>query len=296
MIANPEAEDTIQDGETSNSISSSPPFPVSPLERNHSPEPLSECTPESHPPQSNPSPTSPPKRCPLKKPRSLRSRSSLLLTETTIEAMVFYICSRLDQIFPAICATPVVTSNPSPESEAPVAYIRPEAFYRLFYKVKHFFQIISAVSMLVASEMIHVVYLVDQLITREVAAIAEGWTPIVSDGNLGTLLLCAVLVSLKMNRDHPFSNGWWAVTVDVPLPTINQSELVFLQRVGYSLMMSEDEYLRLFIHLCGNDKPSCSGKVSTRPNKLKSGTKKQTKKHHQRSSDILTAEPPAECN
>ncbi|KAH7831784.1 uncharacterized protein MONOS_1936 [Monocercomonoides exilis] len=113
----------------------------------------------------------------------------------------------------------------------------------LIEKVKHFFHFVRQYSNLTTGEIIHIAIMLTRLLTHEAEQIRQGKMTIVSEANLGTLLLCATLIVVKMERDVPYRNSWWAKMFGVPLHILNQSEMIFLQKVDYNCDVSVDEYL-----------------------------------------------------
>lgn len=103
-------------------------------------------------------------------------------------------------------------------------------------------------------EIIYSLILLNRLVEAELKLIKEGNPDSIVEDNLGTLLLCALLISNKLNRDRPFGNNWWSKYFSVPVDMINQSERVFLQKVGYHLHVNEEEYWEWFRFIVYFDK------------------------------------------
>ncbi|KAK2949582.1 hypothetical protein BLNAU_15442 [Blattamonas nauphoetae] len=51
---------------------------------------------------------------------------------------------------------------------------------------------------------------------------------VLTNDNYGTIIVCAMILSIKYLRDKPFSNTCWAETFAIPVQTLNQSELIVL--------------------------------------------------------------------
>ncbi|KAK2954103.1 hypothetical protein BLNAU_10920 [Blattamonas nauphoetae] len=59
-------------------------------------------------------------------------------------------------------------------------------------------------------------------------------------GNYGTVFLCSLILSLKMLRDRPIKNTWWANLFNFPVVTLNHSERLFLIQVDNYLHTSSE--------------------------------------------------------
>lgn len=73
----------------------------------------------------------------------------------------------------------------------------------------------------------------------------KNFEPIVTEGNLGTLLLCAIDIAGKVNEDVPFNNKYWSKLLQVDLGVVNTSEIVFLKRIHYDVAFNAEEVLCL---------------------------------------------------
>ncbi|KAH7824940.1 uncharacterized protein MONOS_10404 [Monocercomonoides exilis] len=113
-------------------------------------------------------------------------------------------------------------------------------------KVKHFFQFVRQYSKLTIGELLHITVLLTRLLSNEAELIRDGKVSIVSEANLGTLLLCSTLIAVKMERDIPYRNSWWAKMFGVPLHILNQSERIFLQKIDYNCTVSDGEFLDMY--------------------------------------------------
>ncbi|KAA6382164.1 MAG: hypothetical protein EZS28_022309 [Streblomastix strix] len=56
------------------------------------------------------------------------------------------------------------------------------------------------------------------------------------------LLVCAAMLATKMNRDKPMLSSWWAHAIQLPLSMINSFEIVFLDRLGFRMLLNADDY------------------------------------------------------
>lgn len=69
--------------------------------------------------------------------------------------------------------------------------------------------------------------------------------PIVTEGNLGTLLLCALCIAGKINEDIPFNNKYWARLLQIDMNIVNSSECVFLQRLNFDVNFNVESIYRI---------------------------------------------------
>ncbi|KAH7822090.1 uncharacterized protein MONOS_17698 [Monocercomonoides exilis] len=118
-------------------------------------------------------------------------------------------------------------------------------------KTRHLFHFVCHYAPISIGEIIHSIYLFYQLIEIEEENICHSPVTLVTEDNLGTLLMCGMLLSVKMDRDVPFRNSWWAKLFRIPLSVVNQSELVFLERLSFRMMMEESDFLEMFVTLVG---------------------------------------------
>ncbi|KAH7819869.1 uncharacterized protein MONOS_18656 [Monocercomonoides exilis] len=116
---------------------------------------------------------------------------------------------------------------------------------KTYDKVQHFYKFIRDETKLTTVELVHTFVLMEHLMRIESKEQSEGRPTMIAESNLGTLLLCVVMIAIKLNRDIPFRNGWWATMLKVPLDVLNQSELIFLERVKFCTHMEESEYVYL---------------------------------------------------
>lgn len=117
------------------------------------------------------------------------------------------------------------------------------------HRIAQFLKVVRDSTKLLASEAAHVLYLVDLLMESDKVHARLNQECVIDERNLGTLLLCAVILSLKFNRDSICTNGWWSKAVGVPISIINYSEIVFLQRIHYSIQMSPEIYANIIKEL-----------------------------------------------
>jgi hypothetical protein len=121
-----------------------------------------------------------------------------------------------------------------------------EAGNSMRQRILHFFDFTRQYAKISTGEIIYSIYLIDRLVQAESRRDWFQQTSIISESNLGTLLLVAAILSLKQNRDIPYRNSWWAKVFSIPLPVLNQSEIVFLQKLEYRLEMQVEDYAILY--------------------------------------------------
>ncbi|KAK2945645.1 hypothetical protein BLNAU_19442 [Blattamonas nauphoetae] len=56
--------------------------------------------------------------------------------------------------------------------------------------------------------------------------------------NFGTILVCAIMLATKFLRDKPFTNQCWADALSIPLTTINTSEQLVCNFLGFDVTVS----------------------------------------------------------
>ncbi|KAH7825859.1 uncharacterized protein MONOS_10368 [Monocercomonoides exilis] len=138
------------------------------------------------------------------------------------------------------------------------------AFTSMIYKVKNFIFSIRNVVGLLYSETIHLAALVQDLLRTEQISRKDGWTGVVSNESLGTLLLCAMIVTFKVDRDHVVKNSWWAKAMGIPTEVVTQSERIFLNRIDYRVHLTSQHFLEVwddilkYNQLVQQDEPSAA--------------------------------------
>lgn len=63
----------------------------------------------------------------------------------------------------------------------------------------------------------------------------------ISDSNVGTTLVCAVILAMKIIRDvtELKNNSWWAKSFGISLELLNRSELEFYTQLDFNVVMDE---------------------------------------------------------
>ncbi|KAK2961507.1 hypothetical protein BLNAU_3629 [Blattamonas nauphoetae] len=134
----------------------------------------------------------------------------------------------------------------------------------LLTKIENFFRYIVQHTRIEIGETIHAIILIDKVLLSEHASDRSPDINIVSVANVGTLLLCGVALAFKMDRDVPYKNGFWSKVFRIPVPVMNQSEIVCLSRLKYQVFVpAEDfgEYQAMImggssdLHLASHSKP-----------------------------------------
>ncbi|KAH7824238.1 uncharacterized protein MONOS_161 [Monocercomonoides exilis] len=118
-------------------------------------------------------------------------------------------------------------------------------------KTKHMFHFVGHYAPITIGEIIHSIFLFYQLILIEEDNKSNLSSTIVTEDNLGTLLMCGMMISVKMDRDVPFRNSWWAKLFRIGLEVVNQSELVFLEKIHFQTLMEERDFQDMFTVLIG---------------------------------------------
>lgn len=154
----------------------------------------------------------------------------------------------LKQISRAICSIltvslPSFSKNPLP-SNAVVSedYELSEEGLDMKDKMIQFYEFIQIKTRLTPQEITLSYILLKRFLTAEAVDIQYHKAPLVALSNIGTLLISASLLTIKMFRDTPFNNHWWSQSYNVPLPVLNQSELIFLKKINCSCNVSLEEF------------------------------------------------------
>ena len=170
-------------------------------------------------------------------------RSKMLTSDESVKRISEYICLLLEPLLSDEESNKISTNLSTQSNEPPTSE---HSDNNLLPKVYHFFRVTSNIACLILSEMIFAVNLVERLIKRDLDSKDHGYVGVVNESNLGTLLLCSIILSVKMNRDTPFTNRWWTRAIGIPVSVINQSELVFLDRLNYTVWMDPAKYIELY--------------------------------------------------
>lgn len=133
-------------------------------------------------------------------------------------------------------------------------------------RIGHFFYYVCGRTPMSRGQILHAVILLRRLISYEKKDIEEiiarlkanqsnpnadviipkdVFEPVVTEGNLGTLLLCALSISGKINEDVPFNNKYWSNLLHIDIRIVKSSESVFLQRLRFDVHFDADEIQQL---------------------------------------------------
>ncbi|KAA6401152.1 MAG: hypothetical protein EZS28_003320 [Streblomastix strix] len=119
----------------------------------------------------------------------------------------------------------------------------------LFLKFQSFFSYVREFAHLSGSELIYTVYLVQKLVKSQIECFNEDKDCImISDSNVGTTLVCAVILAMKIIRDvtELKNNSWWAKSFGISLELLNRSELEFYTQLDFNVVMDEQQFIRLY--------------------------------------------------
>lgn len=133
-------------------------------------------------------------------------------------------------------------------------------------RIGHFFYFVCGRTPMSRGQILHAVILLKRLIRYEKKDIAEikgrlqskqpnpdadvdiprdVFEPVVTEGNLGTLLLCALSIAGKINEDVPFNNKYWSNLLHIDIRIVKSSESVFLQRLRFDVHFNAEEIVSL---------------------------------------------------
>ncbi|KAA6398691.1 MAG: hypothetical protein EZS28_005783 [Streblomastix strix] len=64
----------------------------------------------------------------------------------------------------------------------------------------------------------------------------------ISESNLGTVLICAAMLAIKVQRDViEYKNSWWAKAFQIKLEILNHSELAFCIQLNFRFALSDQQ-------------------------------------------------------
>lgn len=205
-------------------------------------------------------------------PHAIKVSESIATTsqiKTATNLICYYISSQLPHLFRALGDS----SSPVPQ----VGFT--DKGLEMYKRIRHFFQFAQERAYLTGGEIVYSVALIEKLVRIELENKAR-WkqqeasrtvagepvpTSIISDTSLGTLLLLSVMLANKWLRDVPVRNSWWAKAFGVPLPVVNQSELILMQRLNNSLWVeAEEAFPHLFSFILGLE-PASTPTTESKP-------------------------------
>ncbi|KAK2943979.1 hypothetical protein BLNAU_21125 [Blattamonas nauphoetae] len=101
---------------------------------------------------------------------------------------------------------------------------QPQLVCALLPNATALFHFAASVSNLTSGEICFSGDLIHRLVALEIQAQAEQRQCVVSEHNLGTMLVIALILSNKTNADRPLPIAWWAAAFRVPVATLVSSE------------------------------------------------------------------------
>lgn len=176
----------------------------------------------------------------------------LLNTATNIVCYIF--SDSLPHLF---CAVPVSETDLIPQVGFTVEGVT------MSKRILRFFMLARDRARLEVGEVVYSLIILTRLVQVEQERVQQGRRRLVVESNMGTLLLCAVMLANKWNRDVPCSCGWWAAVFGVPVSCVNRSELAFLETLHYSLYVSREEYQAWLCFAAGADSASSTSSASS---------------------------------
>ncbi|KAK2957507.1 hypothetical protein BLNAU_7406 [Blattamonas nauphoetae] len=111
--------------------------------------------------------------------------------------------------------------------------------------INAFFINCSTTGQLTEVELLYSACIIQRVIRNQL----KGQTPssrIITQNNLGTLLLCSIIVTLKLLRDNPYTNSCWAKYLRIPLSDLNHSEVIMLAHLNFNLNVQFEEISQLY--------------------------------------------------
>lgn len=140
-----------------------------------------------------------------------------------------------------LIATFRTSSVPSPP---PDPSISPTA--KLFNKIIKFFKFVRESVSITTAELAHALNLISCFLQNDSENDDQSDESVVDNSTIGTLFLCGVMISLKMNRDKALKNSFWSKSLHIPLSILNASELAFLEKIRFNLYLDESDYLEIY--------------------------------------------------
>ncbi|KAK2945952.1 hypothetical protein BLNAU_19096 [Blattamonas nauphoetae] len=116
--------------------------------------------------------------------------------------------------------------------------VKPEFVYRL----THMLRFVRDRTDFQVSEAIIALFLIYNFVQAEQFDTVNAGHPCLTEQNIGTFFLCNLMITIKMTRDVPYNNSWWSYTFNVPLKVLNESEIMFLQKVKYNVVLQPSDY------------------------------------------------------
>ncbi|KAK2944767.1 hypothetical protein BLNAU_20300 [Blattamonas nauphoetae] len=108
-------------------------------------------------------------------------------------------------------------------------------FEALGPKIEKLFEFVARLAYFQTGELVFAGYLIVRMVEADLASGLDQADWIVSSSNIGTVLVVALMLSNKINRDIPSRSRWWADTFSIPLGLLNSSEEFFLEQLKYEV-------------------------------------------------------------
>jgi hypothetical protein len=112
----------------------------------------------------------------------------------------------------------------------------------------YFFRFVHHHGKLTFGEVIYIFYLFDRFLENDCKLGHCGKPPTISQENLGTLLICCLMIALKMTRDSPLKNVWYSNKFEIPLPVLVEGELIVLERLEFNCLLTDKKYHQFCQH------------------------------------------------
>ncbi|KAK2953029.1 hypothetical protein BLNAU_12018 [Blattamonas nauphoetae] len=140
---------------------------------------------------------------------------------TTVRTVTQYLTSFL------LANVPEITLSPQQDGSVVDEPLEP--------KIEKMLQFIARTAFFQTAELVYAAYLIQRLVEVDVASGRPQAEWIVSNNNIGTVLVVSLLLSNKINRDVPIRSSWWAKAFGIPLSVLNSSEEYFLVQLNYEV-------------------------------------------------------------
>ncbi|KAA6378832.1 MAG: hypothetical protein EZS28_025644 [Streblomastix strix] len=120
----------------------------------------------------------------------------------------------------------------------------------LFPKINIFFCYLRQFANLTGSEIIYTTFLDQKLIESEKQdsdSDSDKDRIIINDMNIGTVLICAVILAMKMMQDVvKCTNYWQAKAFGMNLYLLNQSQMIFFIQLDCNVVLERKQFIRVY--------------------------------------------------
>ena len=118
-----------------------------------------------------------------------------------------------------------------------------------FERVSKFFSYVCTRTPVTRGQLLHAFILLQRVDQAERKLLAckppQSFQPLISEHTVGTLLLCSILISHKLNEDCPCASKYWSKLLTVTTQVLNTSEIVFLRRIKFATFVEPSELTKL---------------------------------------------------